>query len=311
MELEGKIIAVTGCEGFLGSNLMKLLQEENCEIKGVSHTDYDLRKREDVERALDNNPDFVFHAAARMGGISMSYTHPGDLFYDNLLMTTHVIDVAKEKEVKRIINPLSNSSYPLHTEGKLNETELWSGTIHESALAFGMAKRVSCVQAWAYNKQHGFETISLVLPNMYGPFGHFDETRAHALNALVKKFVDAKESGDDKVTVWGTGKPVREWLYIEEGARAMINALDIPYTPEPINIGIGQGVSMSDLAETIRDAVGFNGKIEYDSSRPDGAPYIVMDNSRMKEVFNWMPETNLGDGISKTVEWYKANREST
>lgn len=307
MGLDGKIVNVTGCDGFLGSALMKLLEKENCEVRGINHADYDLRKREDVERAFDNNPDLVFHAAANMGGISLSYTHPADLFYDNLLMTTFVMDVAKDKGIEKFINPISNSSYPLHTKGKLIEDDLWKGTIHESALAFGMTKRLSCVQAWAYRKQHNLDTFSLILPNMYGPFGHFEENRAHALNALVKKFVDAKELEKQTVIVWGTGAPIREWLYIEDGARAMIKSTDIS-CPEPVNIGLGEGISMSSLAEIIKDVTGFKGKIEYDVSKPDGVPYKVMDNSHMREIFNWIPETNLREGIIKTVEWYKQQK---
>ncbi|MBS3084787.1 NAD-dependent epimerase/dehydratase family protein [Candidatus Pacearchaeota archaeon] len=308
MGLDGKIVNVTGCTGFLGSTLMRLLEQENCEVRGISHADYDLRRREDVERAFDNNPDFVFHAAAMMGGISLSYTHPADLFYNNLLMTTFIIDVAKDTGVEKIINPLSNSSYPMHKEGKLKEDDLWEGTIHESAIAFGMTKRLSCIQAWAYKKQHNLDIFSLILPNMYGPFGHFEENRAHALNALIKKFVDAKELEKETVIVWGTGTPIREWLYVEDGARAMIKAANISY-PEPVNIGLGKGISMSSLAEIIKDVTEFKGKIEYDTSKPDGVPYKAMDNTRMKEIFNWVPETNLREGIIKTVEWYIKNKK--
>lgn len=307
MTLDGKIVNVTGCTGFLGSALMNLLKEQNCEVRGISHEDYDLRKREDVEKAFDNNPDLVFHTAAKMGGISWSYSRPADLFYDNLLMTTFVMDVAKDKGVKKVINPLSNSSYPLHTEGKLKEEDLWEGTIHDSAIAFGMAKRLSLIQAWAYNKQHNLETVSLILPNMYGPSGHFEEGRAHALNDLVRKFVNAKEKREESVTLWGTGSPIREWLYVEDGAKAMIKAAKIS-SIDPINIGVGKGISMSSLAEIIKDVTEFKGEIRYDPSKPDGVPYKVMDNSRMKNLLDWTPETNLREGIIKTVEGYKQKR---
>ncbi len=209
--------------------------------------------------------------------------------------------------VKRFVNPIANCSYPGHLTRDFKEEEWWNGPLHESVEVFGLVRKASWVQAWSYHKQYGLDTINLILPNMYGPGDHFDEIRSHALSALVMKFVEAKRNNAPEVVVWGTGKPVREWLYVDDGAEALVRVLHISPTIEPINVGVGNGISVLELAKLIKEVAGYPGKIVLDETKPDGAPYKTMDNSRLKKVFLWVPTTDLRMGIEKTVRWYLRN----
>jgi len=218
--------------------------------------------------------------------------------------------------LKKIFVPGGNGFLGRRVVEKLKEKDfdfvsvsLRDGPLHEYVLAYGFAGKASWVQSWAYHKQYGFETINLIIPNLYGPGEHFDETRSHALGGLIMKFVEAKRKNKPEVVVWGTGKPVREWLYVDDGAEILIKSLEIEPTIEPINVGVGKGISILELAKLIKEAVGYEGKVVLDKSKPDGAPHKTMNNARLKEVFGWEPPTSLGEGVKKTVEWYITNRE--
>jgi GDP-L-fucose synthase len=174
-------------------------------------------------------------------------------------------------------------------------------------LVYGFVRKASWVQSWAYFKQFGFQTSNLILPNMYGPGDHFDEKRSHALGALITKVVEAKRKNLPSVSVWGSGAPIREWLYVDDGADALIKALEIDDIIDPINIGVGKGISIFELAKLIKEIVRYDGQLVLDTSKPDGAPYKTMNNERMKKILNWVPTTSLRDGIEKTVEWYINN----
>ena len=302
-------IFIPGGNGFLGKRVVTKLKQ-----KGISFVSLSLRDGADFRDATQTRAlfekerfDAVINCAAFVGGIEWGYEKPGELFYNNILMLTNLMESARLTGVKRFANPISNCSYPGHLTKDFKEEEWWNGPLHESVMVYGFARKASWVQSWAYYKQYGFETINLILPNMYGPGDHFDESRSHALGALIMKFVEAKRNNEPQVVVWGTGKPIREWLYVDDGADILINALEIDHTPEPINIGVGEGISILDLARIIRETVGYQGKIILDKSRPDGAPHKTMDNTRLKEVFNWTPPTTLREGIEKTVKWYIDN----
>lgn len=302
-------IFIPGGNGFLGKRVVTKLKQ-----KGISFVSLSLRDGADFRDATQTRAlfekerfDAVINCAAFVGGIQWGYEKPGELFYNNILMLTNLMESSRLTGVKRFANPISNCSYPGHLTKDFKEEEWWDGPLHESVMVYGFARKASWVQSWAYYKQYGFETINLILPNMYGPGDHFDESRSHALGALIMKFVEAKRNNEPQVVVWGTGKPIREWLYVDDGADILINALEIDHTPEPINIGVGEGISILDLARIIRETVGYQGKIILDKSRPDGAPHKTMDNTRLKEVFNWTPPTTLREGIEKTVKWYIDN----
>jgi GDP-L-fucose synthase len=232
----------------------------------------------------------------------------GDIFYNNILMSTNLMDAAMRHKVKKFINPISNCTYPARLTKNFNESEWWDGPLHESVMVYGYARKASWVQSYAYKKQYDFDTINLILPNMYGPGDHFDEERSHALGALIMKFIEAKRRDKKEVVAWGTGKPIREWLYVDDGAEALVRSLDIKPFIEPVNVGVGYGVSIRELAEKIKEKTGYAGGIVFDTSKPDGAPYKTMDNTRLKEIYRWVPKTSLDEGLEKTVKWYLKNR---
>jgi GDP-L-fucose synthase len=308
MEKKYQKIFVPGGSGFLGSSVIKKLKEKNLPFFTLSEEDgYDFRDFKQTKELFEKEkPDAVINCAAFIGGIQFGIEHPGEIFYNNTLIFTYMTECCRLAGVKRLVNPISNCTYPAHLT-KLKEDEWWSGPMHESVLPYAALRKTNWVQNWAYWKQYGLDSVNLILPNMYGPRDHFDEVRSHALGALVRKFVEAKRKNLPEVVVWGTGKPIREWLYVEDGAEALIRALEIEPRIEPINIGRGEGVSILELAELIKKTVGYQGKITLDTSKPDGTYCKIQDNTKMKEIFKWIPPTTLEEGIKKTIDWYLDN----
>ena len=302
-------IFVPGGNGFLGRRIVKLLKEKNIDFVSLSLRDgIDFRDYKQTKELFEKeNFDAVINCAAFVGGIQYGYEKPAELFYNNILMSTNLMEVSRLTDVERFINPISNCSYPARLTKDFKEEEWWDGPLHESVLVYGFVRKASWVQSWAYYKQYGFKTINLILPNMYGPGDHFDESRSHALGALIMKFVEAKRKKQYEVVVWGTGKPIREWLFVADGAEILIKALEIEPTIAPINVGVGKGISISELAELIKEVVGYKGEIILDKSKPDGALYKTMDNTKLKKIFKWEPPTSLREGIKKTVDWYITN----
>lgn len=307
--LNFKKIFVAGGDGFLGKTVVKKLKDKNMNFLSLSLKDgFDFRNfQQTKELFIKEKFDAVIDCSAFIGGIEFGSKHHGEIFYNNILMHAHLIESARLIGVKMYVNPISNCTYPAHLI-KFKERDWWSGPLHESVLSYGFVRKASWAQSWAYNKQYGFKSVHLILSNMYGPGDYFDEVKSHALSALVMKFIEAKRKKLPKVVVWGTGKPVREWLYIEDGAEALIRSLPIKPQIEPINIGRGGGISIFDLAKLIKKMTNFKGKIFFDKSKQDGAPCKVMDVRKMKKIFNWMPPTSLREGIIKTIEWYENNR---
>lgn len=268
----------------------------------------DLTDREKTLAYFDTlRPEFVLNCAAYVGGIEFGRKHPAEMFDHNLRMTLNLFEAGRRVRLKRLVNPISNCAYP-GKAGVFREAEFWNGPLHESVLAYGIARKASWVGSWAYARQYGLDTISLVFSNMYGPEDHFEEERSHALGALIMKFVRAKAEKREEVTVWGSGTPVREWLHADDGAEAMVRALALAPTLELINIGIGQGISIAKLATLIAELVDYKGRIRFDPSRPDGAPYKTVDGSLGRKLFGWSPCRNLREGIEETIAWYRADR---
>lgn len=299
------MILVLGATGFLGKAVCAEL-----DVLGVSYVpsnsvDCDLRRAEQVDKLFRYiKPTYVLNCAAYVGGIQFGYKHFAELFRNNMLMTLNVLEACRAYGVKRIVNPISNCAYP----GELSlfkEEDFWKGPLHESVMVYGFARKASWVGSWAYNKQYGLDQINLILSNMFGPGDHFEEERSHAMGALIMKIVNAKRSNQHSVTVWGTGKPVREWLYVQDGAEAMIRALDISPYPDPINIGIGKGISIADMAEIIKVYAGYGGDLIFDPSKPDGAPYKTVDGALGRRLLRWRPRTDFHKAIGQTVGWYE------
>ena len=305
------MILVTGATGFLGTRVCRRLDVLGRPYERTSISlGTDLRDRNSAIALFERvRPDQVLHCASFVGGIQYGYKYPADIFSNNLPMIANLFEAARVAGVGRIVNPISNCVYPSRLS-LFREEELWDGPLHESVMVYGLARKISWAGAWAYHRQYGLDTINLILSNMYGPEDHFEAERSHALSALVKKFADAKREGQAEVTVWGTGKPVREWLYVDDGAEAMIRALDCAPTEEPVNVGVAQGVSVAELAEMIADRVGYKGRIVYDETKPDGAAFKTVDGSRGAELLGWAPPTTLERGIDETVKWYLANWET-
>jgi len=299
------MILVTGATGFLGQHVCRRLEQSGRPFSRASLSlGTDLR---DFDQTLTLfravRPKTVINCASFCGGIQFGLKYPADIFRNNMPMIANLFEAAKQSGVERVVNPLANCVYPAQLS-LFEESKFWDGPLHESVMVYGLLRKISWAGSWAYAHQSGLQTINLVLSNMYGPHDHLDEERSHALGALVLKFIAAKKSGAPEVTIWGTGSPVREWLFVDDGAEAMVRAIDCPPREEPINVGIGQGVSIADLAERIRALVGYEGHVVYDRSKPDGAPYKTVNGSRGKALLGWSPQVALDEGLRWTVKWY-------
>jgi GDP-L-fucose synthase len=248
----------------------------------------------------------VLNCAAYVGGIQFGYKHSAELFHNNLHMTLNLLEAANTFQTKRLVNPISNCAYP-GAATLFREDEFWDGPLHESVMVYGSVRKASWIGSWAYAKQHGLDVINLILSNMYGPGDHFDEERSHALGALIMKIVRAKYQRLPEVVIWGSGIPVREWLHVDDGAEAMVRAIEVASNTNPINIGVGKGISIIEMAELIKDLVGYQGKLVLDPSKPDGAPYKTVDGSLGEDHFGWRPKRNLKAGIADTIKWYIEN----
>jgi len=308
--MKKKTIFIAGGTGFLGKRLIKKLQKKkqyNLISTSLSEGDDFRNLTKTLFYFQKNKPDIVIHAAAYIGGIKFGLDHAGEVYFNNILISTNLIESARLTGVKLFISPIANCAYPDVVNKDFKETEFWNGPLHPSVMVYGMVRKAQWAQTWAYAKQYGMKFINLVLPNMYGPGDYFDTERSHALGALLMKIADAKNKNIPEVIVWGTGKPVREWLYVDDGAEALIRSIDINYFVDPINIGVGKGISIADLAETIKEIVGYKGKLVFDRTKPDGAPYKVMRVALCKKIFRWLPSTNLTKGIEETYKWYLNN----
>jgi GDP-L-fucose synthase len=299
------MILVTGATGFLGQRLCRLLDERKLKYEKTSLSlGCDLRDPAAAKKLFAKvKPQYLLNCAASVGGISYGYKFPVELFRNNLLMTINLFECCQEFKIKRLVNPISNCAYPAKAT-LFKESEFWDGPLHESVLVYGFARKAAWIGSWAYEKQFGLDSINLIVSNMYGPGDHFEEARSHALGALVMKFCNAVRENAKQVVVWGTGNPVREWLYIDDAAEAMLRALDIPPHVDPINVGIASGLSMRELSELLKKKTGFKGEIVYDTSKPDGAPHKTVDGALGKKIMGWAPPTPLEKGIENTVEWY-------
>lgn len=300
------MIVVTGATGFLGKRVCRRLDAANIAYTPTSLSrGLDLRDRAaTLEFFALHKPSAVLNCAAYVGGIQFGYKHPAELFHNNLHIALNLLEAAKESGVGRVVNPISNCAYP-GAASVFREEEFWDGPLHESVMVYGFVRKASWVGSWAYARQYGLDVINLILSNMYGPEDHFDEERSHALGAMIMKIVNAKRMGRPEVLIWGTGSPVREWLHVDDGAEAMVRALGVDATTEPVNIGVEKGISILALAEMIKNIVGYEGALVLDPSKPDGAPHKTVDGTRGKRHFGWQPDRDFSAGVADAIAWYE------
>ncbi len=302
-------VLVVGSKGFLGSWVKKMLltdtNHETLEISGKESLD--ITKIEDLQNFVSKHkPEAIINCAAFVGGISYGYKYPARLLYENSKIALNLYEISRKNDVGILINPISNCAYPGHLTTYV-ESQFFDGPPHESVYNYGIAKRLSVDLGNGYFEQYKFSSANVVLSNMYGPEDHFDIERSHALGALVKKICDAKINNIQKVEIWGSGKPIREWLYVQDGANALIKSLDLEKGHHFFNVGVQKGISIIDLANTIKKIVNWDGKFFYNADKPDGVYEKKVDGSKGESKLNWMPDIDLEYGIEKTVEWYMVN----
>ena len=306
IDLKKKNIIITGGAGFLGKHLVKKLKDRGCKnlfIPAIEN--YDLRDLKDIKKMYkDFKADIVIHLAAIVGGIGANRENPGSFFYDNIIMGIQLMEQARLNNIEKFTAIGTICAYPKFSPIPFNEDNLWNGYPEETNAPYGLAKKMLLVQSQAYRQQYGFNSIFLLPVNLYGPGDNFNPKSSHVIPALIKKFYEAKINNLPEVLVWGTGNATREFLYVEDCAEAIILATEKYDKPEPVNIGAGFEISIKDLAEKIKEITGFNGKIVWDTSKPDGQPRRCLDTSRAEKEFGFKAKTNFDEGLRNTIKWY-------
>jgi GDP-L-fucose synthase len=302
-----KKVMVTGGAGFLGSQVVAQLQDAGCtDIFVPRSKDYDLVQQQAVQAAIrDANPDLIIHLAARVGGIGANMAHPAEFFYDNLMMGVQLVHEAWRAGVQKVAIVGTVCSYPKFTPVPFSEDNLWNGYPEETNAPYGLAKKMLLVQSQTYRQQYGFNSIFLVPVNLYGPGDNFDPESSHVIPALIKKCVDAQEQGEDQIVVWGTGSPTREFFYVEDAAQGIVMASELYNKSDPVNLGSGMEISIKDLVHLIAKLTGFQGKVVWDSSKPDGQPRRCLDTSKAQRDFGFQATTGFEEGLRQTIEWYR------
>jgi GDP-L-fucose synthase len=309
-----KKILVTGGAGFLGSFIVeKLIKDRGSRPENIRvprSREADLRKWDNCLAAV-KDINIVIHLAAKVGGIGFNQKYPATLFYDNIAMGIQLMEAARQARVEKFVAIGTVCAYPKFTPIPFREENLWNGYPEETNAPYGIAKKTLLVQAQAYRTQYGFNAIYLLPVNLYGPRDNFDPEQSHVIPALIKKMVDAKLQDLNEVVIWGTGKASREFLYVEDAAEAILLATERYNKPDPVNIGAGKEITIRELVKLIAELTGYEGKIVWDTSKPDGQPRRCLDTSRAKREFGFEAKTDFREGLLKTIEWYKNTRTLT
>jgi GDP-L-fucose synthase len=307
---KNKRVLITGGAGFLGSHLVDRLKDTGCEFFVPRKKTFDFTHLEAAGECFATyKPQIVIHCAAYYGGIWINQLYPARIYYENLVMGANLMEAARHHDIEKFVQIGTACSYPGYLENELSEQDLWKGLPHETVVNYGMTKKIMAIQALAYKKQYGLNSVHLILTNLYGPRDTFHPDRSHVVAALIRKFVEARQSNAPAVEVWGTGRPIREFLYVDDCAEAILLAIEKYDDLEPMNIGAGVGTSIRELAETIMQVSGYRGDIRWNTSKPDGQMKKILDVKKMRRVLQWQPPTSLRAGLEKTIEWYVANKE--
>lgn len=311
--LRGKRVVVTGGAGFLGSFVVGKLLKRGCsEVFVVRSADYDLVERDACRQLYkDTEPDVIIHLAAKVGGIGANRENPGSFFYENLMMGAQLMEEGRLYGLKKFVALGTICAYPKFTPVPFNENELWNGYPEETNAPYGLAKKMLLVQSQAYRQQYGFNSVFLLPVNLYGPRDNFDPKSSHVIPALIKKCFDAIDNCSPSITVWGTGKATREFLYVEDAAEGIVLATERYEKSDPVNLGAGFEISIKDLVTLIAKLTGFEGEIIWDSTKPDGQPRRCLDTTRAEKEFGFKAKTSFEEGLKKTIEWYRETLQAS
>ena len=312
-----KRVVVTGGGGFLGSFVVEKLKERGAtDIFIPRKKEYDLTQREAIERlyvdvlkGVDPKNVVIIHLAANVGGIGANREHPAEFFYDNMIMGVELMHQAYKHGVGKFVATGTVCAYPKFTPVPFKEDAIWDGYPEETNAPYGLAKKMMLVQAQTYRQQYGFNAIYLLPVNLYGPRDNFNLQTSHVIPALIRKAVEAGERGDKELPAWGDGSPTREFLYVEDAADGIVTAAENYNGDLPVNLGSGYEISIKDLTEMVAKLTDFQGKIVWQTDKPNGQPRRGLDVSRAKELFNWSAQVSFEEGMKRTIEWFKANRD--
>ena len=301
---EGRSVVVTGGAGFLGRAVVRDLQALNADVRVVRSADHDLRDPHAARAAVDG-AQAVIHLAAEVGGIGFNRANPAPLVYDNLMMTANVFEACRDAAVDKLVAACTVCAYPKFVDAPFREDDLWNGYPEESNAPYGLAKKMMLVLSDAYRRQYGFDSCAPIVANLYGPNDNFDLESSHVIAAMIRKFVEAIDRGDDSVMLWGTGRPSREFLYVDDAARGLLLAGERLDVSDPVNLGVGRETRIGELAELIHRLTGFEGTIRWDTSRPDGQPKRYLDVSRARELMGFEAQVALEDGLQRTIASFR------
>lgn len=312
MDLRTKKILITGASGFLGQHVVERLKRLGCEQLSLPRSkDFDLTREEDIQSVLRRErPQVVLHLAAAVGGIGANRKFPGTFLYKNTVMGVQLIEACRQIGVEKFVQVGTICSYPKFTPVPFKETELWNGYPEETNAPYGLAKKLLIVQLQAYREQFGFNGVSVLPVNLYGPGDNFDPESSHVIPALIRKCLEARHRGESSITVWGTGTPTREFLYVEDAARAIVLATERLNGSDPVNLGTGKEITIAELTKAIAAKTGFTGEIRFDSTKPDGQPRRCLDVTQAKRRLGFEASMSLSEGLDRTVAWYIAARSN-
>jgi GDP-L-fucose synthase len=307
-DLREKRILVTGGNGFLGRHVVaQLKQLDYTHVLTPTKADYDLREKDEIVKLFsDLHPEVIIHLAAVVGGIGANMEHPGDFFYDNLMMGVQLIEQARLNDVEKFVSIGTVCAYPKYTPIPFKEEDLWFGYPEETNAPYGLAKKMLLVQSQAYRQQYNFNGVFLLPVNLYGPHDNFNEASSHVIPALIKKCIEAEQQGKSEIVVWGDGSPTREFLYVEDAAEGIVLATENFHKSDPVNLGSGQEISIRDLVTLIAELTGFRGKLVFDTTKPNGQPRRMLDTSKAREEFGFTAQTSFTEGLKKTIDWYRS-----
>lgn len=307
---EGKRVLVTGGAGFLGRHVVEELQSRGAtEIRVPRSAEVDLRDPSVTSGYLKQvRPDIIIHLAAVVGGIGANREHPGTFFRDNALMGIHLMEEARLVGVEKFVTIGTVCSYPKYTPLPFKESDLWSGYPEETNAPYGIAKKALLVQGQAYREEFGFNSIHLIPVNLYGPWDNFNPASSHVIPALIRKCVEARDAAADFIEAWGTGAASREFIFVRDAARGIVLGAEHYNGAEPVNLGVGQEITIRDLIELIAELTAFSGEIRWDASKPDGQPRRALDTSRARDLFGFEYATSFEDGLRETIAWWEAHK---